>query len=308
MTPQEQGRFCGKCCKTVMDFSAKSPREVQQILLEHENEKLCGRFKTDQLSKPVTLKISFQSIGNHLSAAQVFFVALLFAFGTTLFSCTTPKDEVLGKLELTGLDSAATAVAIDSAVAVNTRGSATGGQSVMLGEVLASSHEHLPKQPLQSDPVILPEVEVSESKIPLWGSVTTGLVATTRTDTIRCFSVGAFEVGVSETNFFPDDEDTAAIDHTSEEKVSLPVSEPVLIYPNPTTGLVNLKFNLAEEKNVQAELFDVGGKLIRTILPSQQMQAEEREVQFDVGDLKPGVYLVRVVMGEEVLTKRVVME
>ncbi len=40
MTPNEQGSFCGKCCKTVIDFSHQSNDEIQQFLLEASNKKI----------------------------------------------------------------------------------------------------------------------------------------------------------------------------------------------------------------------------------------------------------------------------
>src|SRR6188768_3812257 len=100
MSQKEQGRFCDKCCKTVVDFSNKSPEEVQQILQSRLHENLCGHFRNDQLRKPIRLVISFSCLKNRMSAVQVFLVALLFAFGTTLFSCTTHQNETVGELTL----------------------------------------------------------------------------------------------------------------------------------------------------------------------------------------------------------------
>ncbi|MGB0868530.1 MAG: hypothetical protein ACPGSD_02940 [Flavobacteriales bacterium] len=51
MHPNTQGRFCDLCSKTVVDFSNKSTQEIEQYFKENSNEKTCGRFRTDQLSK-----------------------------------------------------------------------------------------------------------------------------------------------------------------------------------------------------------------------------------------------------------------
>jgi len=57
MTPQEQGRFCGSCQKTVVDFSMLSDQEVLNYFLKADH-KVCGRFAEDQLNRelPITEK------------------------------------------------------------------------------------------------------------------------------------------------------------------------------------------------------------------------------------------------------------
>ncbi|MCS4303419.1 hypothetical protein [Chryseobacterium sp. BIGb0232] len=50
MSPQEKGRFCSVCSKCVIDFTQKSPHEIEHILTEKENEKVCGRFYNHQLN------------------------------------------------------------------------------------------------------------------------------------------------------------------------------------------------------------------------------------------------------------------
>ncbi|OQP62363.1 hypothetical protein A3860_28815 [Niastella vici] len=57
MTPREQGRFCGSCQKTVVDFSMMSDQEVLNYFLK-AGHKVCGRFAEDQLNRelPITEK------------------------------------------------------------------------------------------------------------------------------------------------------------------------------------------------------------------------------------------------------------
>ena len=52
MTPNQQGAFCKVCSKTVVDFSVKSDAEVQKFLSENQEQKICGRFKVNQLERP----------------------------------------------------------------------------------------------------------------------------------------------------------------------------------------------------------------------------------------------------------------
>ena len=50
MKPEEKGRFCGSCAKTVIDFSLMSDREVLGYLATVSG-KVCGRFTEDQLQR-----------------------------------------------------------------------------------------------------------------------------------------------------------------------------------------------------------------------------------------------------------------
>ncbi|PZF73721.1 carboxypeptidase-like regulatory domain-containing protein [Taibaiella soli] len=54
MTPDEKGRFCQKCAKTVIDFSQLSDEELVTIISRQKGE-LCGRFLENQLSRPIVL-------------------------------------------------------------------------------------------------------------------------------------------------------------------------------------------------------------------------------------------------------------
>jgi hypothetical protein len=50
MLPIEQGRFCAVCDKSVVDFTQKSPAQIQSVL-QHANGKVCGRFNTTDLDR-----------------------------------------------------------------------------------------------------------------------------------------------------------------------------------------------------------------------------------------------------------------
>lgn len=104
MTPNEQGSFCGKCCKTVVDFTTKTPEEIKNTLLSKKAEKICGRFLNNQLEasneKSISIKIPFYLLPKNLSIQKAFAIALFFVFGTGLFSCTTKGDVVVGEIAI----------------------------------------------------------------------------------------------------------------------------------------------------------------------------------------------------------------
>lgn len=52
MTPDDKGRFCAQCSKTVIDFTRMSDHQIVQ-LLENSSSKICGHVTTDQLNRQI---------------------------------------------------------------------------------------------------------------------------------------------------------------------------------------------------------------------------------------------------------------
>lgn len=94
MTPQEQGRHCDQCCKVVVDFTQMSNGAIADYLKAKTSEKVCGRFREEQVIDLPAHRIRF---GFKL---QRFAAAVFLAFGSFLFaSCgiTKPHDpQVMG--------------------------------------------------------------------------------------------------------------------------------------------------------------------------------------------------------------------
>ncbi|MES2763807.1 MAG: hypothetical protein V4677_16450 [Bacteroidota bacterium] len=86
-TPNEQGAFCGKCVKTVVDFSNKSLDEIKEFFTGKQDEKVCGRFETTQLTS-----LSFDAFFNEFKGftfTKRFAVILYFTFGMWLFNASS---------------------------------------------------------------------------------------------------------------------------------------------------------------------------------------------------------------------------
>lgn len=50
MIPNDQGRHCDQCCKTVIDFTNWETVDILHYLQQHKNA--CGRLRKDQLAAP----------------------------------------------------------------------------------------------------------------------------------------------------------------------------------------------------------------------------------------------------------------
>ena len=86
MTPNESGRFCLSCCKTVVDFTSMLPDEVQHFFIQNQNQNVCGRFKKSQLDT-ITIQIPGRILYTQTHYHKLFLLALFISMGTTLFSC-----------------------------------------------------------------------------------------------------------------------------------------------------------------------------------------------------------------------------
>lgn len=87
MTPNEQGAFCGKCVKTVIDFTDKSLDEIKSFFAGHKQESTCGRFGDKQLSA-LSFDAFFERF-RYFEFTKRFAVILFFTFGLGLFGAST---------------------------------------------------------------------------------------------------------------------------------------------------------------------------------------------------------------------------
>lgn len=94
MSPEEQGRHCDQCCKVVVDFTGMSNDAIARFLRQRTDEKVCGRFRAEQVAQLPAKRIRFSF------RVQRFAAAVLLAFGSFLFaSCSSIKPgdpEIMG--------------------------------------------------------------------------------------------------------------------------------------------------------------------------------------------------------------------
>jgi hypothetical protein len=110
MTPNEQGAFCNKCVKTVIDFSTKSLEEIELYFKNKSNKNVCGRFETSQLDS-----LSFDAFFKRfklMTLTKRFAIIVFFTFGSWMFDSnslvaqnsehtkgevqTVPKNQIMG--------------------------------------------------------------------------------------------------------------------------------------------------------------------------------------------------------------------
>lgn len=91
MTPQGDGRHCAQCCKVVVDFTSMEPREITDYLMQHREQKVCGRFSNAHLDTPLpwtpeeyTEKVALSP----LTWLQKVAAIVVLAFGLMAGGCT----------------------------------------------------------------------------------------------------------------------------------------------------------------------------------------------------------------------------
>jgi hypothetical protein len=81
--------------------------------------------------------------------------------------------------------------------------------------------------------------------------------------------------------------------------------EYLLVYPNPTNGLVNIEFRLDGTKNSSLLITDLSGREVAKVISSRQISGGSYKVSHNVSTLSPGIYLCRLLVGERVFTERI---
>ena len=79
------------------------------------------------------------------------------------------------------------------------------------------------------------------------------------------------------------------------------------IYPNPLTSSTTISFSLQQDSQVQLELYDVAGKKLRTLL-DKNISAGNHEANLNRDQLMDGIYFIRLLIDDEVIMKKVLVE
>ena len=73
-------------------------------------------------------------------------------------------------------------------------------------------------------------------------------------------------------------------------------------YPNPFNPNTTISFNLNQSSPVRLQVFDISGRLVRTLI-EQQVSAGDHQIQFNASTLSSGMYVYRLEAGNKVETK-----
>lgn len=107
MTPDDKGRHCALCSKTVVDFTQWHLQEILFYLQQNSANRVCGRFAADQLDEPIptpedfVYQLSRFTLPFLKKAAAIF----LFAFSVMAVSCNDRNPAAPLNIEIAKIDS-----------------------------------------------------------------------------------------------------------------------------------------------------------------------------------------------------------
>jgi hypothetical protein len=90
MTPNQQGKFCQSCSKTVVDFTTMTDAEVLNFFKQNTTN-TCGRFNHDQLDRKIVEQTAKQNKSLKWLFASMFSLAI--------FTKTAAQNKLLGKVK-----------------------------------------------------------------------------------------------------------------------------------------------------------------------------------------------------------------
>ena len=77
------------------------------------------------------------------------------------------------------------------------------------------------------------------------------------------------------------------------------------LYPNPSKGSISLKFNSAEERNMEISVVDQVGKVVRDNVNYSAKGDDTYSI--DVSDLSPGIYYLHLQMDDKTLSRKIIL-
>lgn len=99
--------------------------------------------------------------------------------------------------------------------------------------------------------------------------------------------------------------DAILLGTTNTEEVEQVSASTLTAYPNPTSGIITLKYNLATGVNVvEASIVDMNGSVVRVI--DANKLKDQGEYQVSMIGLTSGIYTVRISTGSNVLVQKIV--
>ncbi len=78
-------------------------------------------------------------------------------------------------------------------------------------------------------------------------------------------------------------------------------------YPNPVKDNFMANFSLIEGNNVNISLFDMNGQMIMQLFEGYADRGNH-EINFDLGIISPGIYMVKMRAGDQLITRKIIID
>jgi len=86
------------------------------------------------------------------------------------------------------------------------------------------------------------------------------------------------------------------------------LSSTLSIFPNPSKESVNLSFTLTQAGKAELGVYDIQGKMVKTVMTAQQLSSGEHNYAVDISALEPGAYICKLIVDGVTSSKTLVKE
>lgn len=93
----------------------------------------------------------------------------------------------------------------------------------------------------------------------------------------------------------------------SEAIITPPIELEVKVSPNPSSGQITLSYNLENAMPVRIDLFDITGKMVRTLSNQGKQYAGKYNVSYNISDLPNGIYMATLTTEENKVSAKVIL-
>lgn len=288
MLPDEKGKFCLSCQKVVHDFTQKTKEEIIEFFRLRKFQTVCARVNDEVLLAPPEAGKNLFRKRSTLRLAWFAYV-LFIVFGSALFSCNVPVQRVTPEeRHLLGVMIAD----LPASMYQEEKESKVVPALDKLQQEKKAMDARLPSE--VSDTLLLPEILVEASNIQ-WA---------------KCGTAGALTI-----SYYISYEDTArppAFPHSplgkeAQKSVTAPDEPSLEVFPNPSTGQFQIRYKLITQVPVEMDIYNISGQFIDRIISSQQQEGGEYIESFNLEGIAAGIYFIRMQMGENALTRRLVI-
>jgi hypothetical protein len=87
----------------------------------------------------------------------------------------------------------------------------------------------------------------------------------------------------------------------------VPLSEIILIYPNPTNGMLTLEMEITEAQDFGLKLYNITGQEIWSEAPAKHLAGKYRK-EIDMRKYSKGIYTLQLISEEGTVNRMIVVE
>jgi len=81
----------------------------------------------------------------------------------------------------------------------------------------------------------------------------------------------------------------------------------IKVFPNPSDGRFQLTFEYNGKEKITAKVFDITGKMVKNITAELEIGETSVTANIDLETPSSGIYFIRIEMGQQLLTKKIIV-